>query len=235
MILPNIKYLWSRFWMRYAGLNSFGRVATRLATWFVPPYYGRCALAHLNRQGYIAPSAVIYHDNIELGENVFIGDRVVIFKDKDGGRVSLGRNVHLYGDTYIQTGLGGSIEIGDNTHIQPRCQFSAYLSGIKIGYKVQIAPNCAFYPYDHGTSPEKPIMEQQLRTKGGIKIEDDVWLGFGVIVLDGVTIGKGAIIGAGAVVTRDIPNNTVAAGIPARIIGKRGEMKKISDIAGIVL
>ena len=65
-----------------------------------------------------------------------------------------------------------------------------------------------------------------MQTKGGIVIEDDVWLGFGVIVLDGVRIGKGAVIGAGAVVTKDIPEGAIAAGIPARVIKMRSDLKR---------
>ena len=53
---------------------------------------------------------------------------------------------------------------------------------------------------------------------GEIHIEDDVWLAANVVVIDGVTIGKGAVIGAGSVVTHDIPDNSVAAGNPARVI-----------------
>lgn len=222
--------------MRFAGLSSFGRIATRLATWFVPPYYGRCYLARLNRKGYISPTATICHDNLRLGENIFIGDRVVIYKDIDGGKVELGKRVHIYGDTFIQTGRGGSIKIGNDSHIQPRCQLSAYLSNIHIGCRVQIAPNCAFYPYDHGMEPDRPIIEQPLQTKGGINIGDDVWIGFGVIVLDGVKIGRGAVIGAGSVVTHDIPDYAIATGIPARVIRKRGEMitkENTSDISSI--
>lgn len=55
-----------------------------------------------------------------------------------------------------------------------------------------------------------------------IHIEDDVWIGAGVKVLKGVTIGKGSVIGAGAVVTKDIPPYSIAAGVPCRVIGKRG-------------
>ena len=51
--------------------------------------------------------------------------------------------------------------------------------------------------------------------------KDDVWIGFGVIILDGVTIGKGAIIAAGSVVTKSIPENAIAAGSPARVIKSR--------------
>jgi acetyltransferase-like isoleucine patch superfamily enzyme len=200
--------------MHFAGLSRFGRLATCLATWFAPPYYGRCYLARLNRRGYISPRATIYHSGLILGDNVFIGDRVVIYNHKDGGPVEPGEGVHLYGDTYIQTGSGGSLKIGRNTHIQLKCQFSAYKSTIHIGKDVQIAPNCAFYPYDHSLEPGKLIMERPLKTKGGIAAGDDAWLGFGVIVLDGVWIGKGAVVGAGSVVTHDIPDEAVAVGVP---------------------
>src|SRR4028119_2455504 len=70
--------LWSRFWMRFAGLGYLGRIATRLATWFTPPYKERRLLARYNSKGYIAPSATIHHADLKLGANVFIGDRVVI-------------------------------------------------------------------------------------------------------------------------------------------------------------
>ena len=62
---------------------------------------------------------------------------------------------------------------------------------------------------------------QPLASKGPIVIEDDAWLGLGVIVLDGVTIGRGAVIGAGAVVTGDVPPYAIAVGVPARVVGSR--------------
>jgi len=216
---------WAFFWMQFAGLSYFGRIATSIATWFAPPYQGRRSLARYNSKGYIAPSATIHHTELQLGANIFINDRVTIFQDTDGGPVELAERVHLYNDICIQTGGGGSLKIGHDTHIQPRCQFSAYKAPIQIGCGVQIAPNCAFYPYDHGIAPGQPIKQQPLQTKGGITIEDDAWLGFGVIVLDGVRIGKGAVIGAGAVVTRSVPDGAIAAGVPARVISMRSELK----------
>ena len=87
-----------------------------------------------------------------------------------------------------------------------------------------IAPNCAFYPYDHSIAPDELIKNQPLQTKGGIVIDDDVWLGCGAIVLDGVRIGKGAVIGAGAVVTKDVPDGAIAAGLPARVINMRSNL-----------
>jgi acetyltransferase-like isoleucine patch superfamily enzyme len=114
------------------------------------------------------------------------------------------------------------VSIGAHTFIQPRCVFSAFLSPIVIGSNVQIAPNCAFYSYDHGFAPGELISKQPLRTRGGIVIEDDVWLGVNAVVLDGVTIGKGAVIGAGSVITKDVPAEAIVVGSPARVIGRRG-------------
>ena len=212
---------WMWFWMRWAGAGYLGKLSTAIATWLAPPYYSRRCLARYHPLGYIAPTATIYHRLLQRGTNVFIGERVTIFQDRDGGKVTLGDRVHLYGDTYIQTGEAGTVVIGSDTHIQPRCQLSAYKAPIKIGCKVQIAPNCAFYPYAHGIAPDRLIKDQPLTTKGGIIIEDDVWLGYGVIVLDGVRVGRGAVIGAGSVVTQDIPADAVAVGVPARVVKMR--------------
>lgn len=221
MISVKLGRLWARFWMYFAGSGFFGRIATHLAAWFSPPFYGRRFLARLYPKGYISPRATIYHTVLKLGAHVFIGDRVTIYQDKNGGSVEIGERTHIYGDTYIQTGSGGSIKIGSDTHIQSWGQFSAYKGNIIIGNGVQIAPRCAFYPYDHGYAPGELIMKQPLKTKGNIIVEDDAWLGCGVIVLDGVRIGKGSVIGAGAVVTQDIPDGSIAIGVPARVVKTR--------------
>jgi acetyltransferase-like isoleucine patch superfamily enzyme len=216
-----VKKRWIQFWMKYAGRGFYGRMATRLATWPAPPYYGRGYLAKLNPKGYIAPSAIIQHLELNMGKNVFIGDRVIVYQDKMGGVVQLGDRTHLYNDVVIQTGSGGGVTIGINSHIHPRCQLSAYKSDIIVGNEVQVAPNCGFYPYDHGVAMGKPIQEQPLHSKGPIVLGDDVWLGFGVIVLSGVHIGAGAVVGAGSVVSQDIPENGIATGSPAKVVRMR--------------
>jgi acetyltransferase-like isoleucine patch superfamily enzyme len=214
---------WARFWMLFAGLPLLARPAMRIATWFAPPYYGRYRLARFNRSGYVSPAARLAHSDLTLGANVYIGDRVVVYRDRDGGPVTLADRVHVENDSYIQTGEGGSVAIGPDTYIQVRCQFSAYKASIVIGAGVQIGPNCAFYPYDHGVAPGVLIARQPLRTRGDIVIEDDAWVSFGVIVLSGVRIGTGAVVGAGAVVTSDIPAGAIAAGVPARVLRMRGD------------
>ena len=223
------KDLWIRFWMKHAGLQYFGRIATRLATAAAPPYLGRIYLAGLNTRGYISPSATIYHDNVKLGCNVFVGDRVVLYQDHQGGPVELGERVHLMDHTYIETGSGGSLKIGATTSIQPRCLLSAYLAPIEIGYGVQVGGHCAFYSYDHGMASGDLIMRQPCQTKGGIVIGDDAWLGFGVIVLSGVRIGKGAVIGAGSVATHDVPDGAIAVGVPARVIKMRSDVANTTN------
>jgi acetyltransferase-like isoleucine patch superfamily enzyme len=209
--------------MLWAWIWPVGWLATWCATCFVPPYRGRTPLASWNSRGYVSPNATIYATDFQSGANVFIGDRVVIYQDKDGGPIELGNRVHLHGDSFLETGQGGSIHIGENTHIQPRCQFSGYLASITVGCGVNIASGCAFYPYDHGIGPDNSIGHQPLHSKGGIVIEDEAWLGYGVIVLSGVRIGKGAVVGAGAVVKHDVPDGAVAVGVPARVVRMRSD------------
>lgn len=216
--------VWTRFWMLFAGLSPFGRLAARLAGWFVPPYYGRSYLAGWGSKSYVAPTATISHADLRLGPNVFIDDGVLIFQAQDGGPVELGPRVHLYRDTVIQTAAGGRVSIGAETQVQLRCIFSAFKGSVRIGCGVQIAPHCAFYPYDHGITLEEPISRQAIATKGDIVIDDDAWLGVGATVLSGVRIGKGAVIGAGAVVTSDVPDGAIAVGVPARVVKRRAEI-----------
>ena len=114
--------------------------------------------------------------------------------------------------------------IGDNTHIQASCNLKGFMGDLIIGCNVQIAPHCGFSPYEHNFDDcERLIRQQGIRSAGDIVLEDDVWLGLGVAVLEGVRIGKGAVIGAGAVVTKDIPAYAIAVGVPAHVIRMRRE------------
>lgn len=194
----------------------------RCAKWAAPHYKSSVFLARLGPFGYVAPSVVIQHSDLETTKNVFIGDRSTIYQSTNGGAVILHTGVHLQSDSILETGKGGSITIDEGTHIQPRCSLSAYVGSIKIGKRVEIAPNCALYPYNHEIEGGKSIREQSF-TKGDITVEDDSWLGVGVILLQNVTIGSGAVVGAGSVVTSSIPAGAIAVGNPAKVIGYRGE------------
>ncbi len=212
---------WSWFWVLLAGRILPARLGMRIASWWAPPYMRRRRLALWNPRGFISPSAVLDHRKLRLGSHVFLDDRVLIFQDTDGGPVTLGDRVSLMRDVIIETGEGGSVTIGEGTRIGLGCQLMGYKGSIRIGSLAHIAPNCAFYPYNHGIEPGKLILEQPLQTRGSIVVEEDAWLSWGVIVLEGVRVGRGAVVGAGAVVTRDIPDNAIATGVPAQVVRMR--------------
>ncbi len=217
--------IWAKCWMLFSNIFPFRKFAPFMAALFYPPYYGKTDLAWYHPKGYISHSAKIYHSKLIRKGNSFVDDNVVVYEGRDSGSVVLGKQSHLFRDIIIQTGLTGSVEIGENTFIQPRCIFSAFSGSIIIGDNVQIAPACGFYPYNHSFSPDDLIRHQPLYSKGGIIVEDDVWIGYGVIVLDGVRIGKGAVIGAGSIVTTDIPDMSIAVGSPAKVVNSRLNIK----------
>ena len=113
---------------------------------------------------------------------------------------------------------------------------------------VTIGENCNFGPNVTIVTPVHPLIASERRTmldENGqpahacyalpVTIGDDCWLGANVVVLSGVTIGKGCVIGAGSVVTKDIPDNSFAAGVPCRVIREITEedsMKYKPEIAG---
>lgn len=92
---------------------------------------------------------------------------------------------------------------------------------LHLGKRVSIGPGCILVIAAHANNSN--IQQQIAEKKRRIVIEDDVWLGAGVIVLPGITIGEGSIIGAGAVVTKNIPSHSVAVGNPAKVIKRVGE------------
>ncbi len=224
---------WRDFWLRRGDTSRAGRLAFALGSLAALPFKHRVALAHRYPGGYIAPSAQITHTRLRCGRHVFIGDGVVIYQRHDAGPVELGDFVELHRDVIIENGRGGSLQIGERTGVQAGCQFSATLAPISIGRRVQIAPTCAFYPYDHGMTPSVPMIDQPLTSRGPIIVEDDVWLGYGVVVLSGVRIGAGAVVGAGSVVTRDLPAGAIAVGSPARVVKMRDELP--SNAAALAL
>ena len=234
LIAVRLRYAWACFWMRFASLSPLGRVATYLATLAAPPHRARRYLAGLNVRGYVSPKATIFHDDCKLGRNVFVGDRVVLYRAERGGRIDIGDRVRIYGDSCLETGDGGTLSVGAETSIHLRCQLMAYKSAIVIGRGVALAANCSLYSYDHGVAPGAPIRQQPLESRGPIIIGDEAWLGANVTVLSGVRIGKGAVVGAGSVVTRDVPDNCVAVGVPARVVRTRQELDQpgLGRVAG---
>lgn len=220
--------LWTRFWMRYAGLSRHGRLATRLAVAFAPPFQARKYLRFMNPQGYISPSATIYHSQLRMGAHLFIGDRVMVIQAEGGGPIELGDRANLWGDNQIETGQGGEITIGADTRVNRGVQILSYVAPIRVGRDVGLSTNSLLYSFNHGIAPGRPYMEQPLVTKGPIVIEDHAWIGMGSIILSGVHIGEHAVVGAGSVVTHSIPARAIAVGNPARVVGMREESPSLN-------
>jgi acetyltransferase-like isoleucine patch superfamily enzyme len=121
--------------------------------------------------------------------------------------------------------IGGSpkadkLVIGAGTYINRYTILDAH-EHLHIGRHVMIGPHCYIADADHGTDASGSVQAQAMRRRPVI-IEDHAWLGAHVTVLPGVRIGKGAVVGAGAVVTHDVPSMAVAAGVPARVLRRRG-------------
>lgn len=208
--------------MRRGGPSPGGRLCCRMAAAFSPGYKAQARLARITTNAFVAASAVLDHSRLELGRSVFLGDGVTIHGTPDSGAVIIGERSCLHAGVIVESSQGGTLRVGRETHIQPRCQLSAHKGSIIIGSDVQIAPACGFYPYNHGTALGVKMREQPIESRGDIVIGDDVWIGYGVVVLDHVTIGDGAVVAAGSVVRADVPPNSIAAGVPARVVGHRG-------------
>ncbi len=118
------------------------------------------------------------------------------------------------------------IHIGAGTYVNRHAIFDAHES-IRVGPRCMIGPSCYITDADHSFFSGKPVAQQPM-LRAPVTIEEGVWLGAGVKVLKGVTIGAGSVIGAGAVVTRSIPPDSVAIGVPARVTGRRPEPPPIS-------
>ncbi|WP_110986383.1 acyltransferase [Acaryochloris thomasi] len=144
------------------------------------------------------------------------------------GRISLKEEVRLDYGVYIRSEKEGDIEIGERTYVGPYTCIGGP-GPVKIGRDCMIGSHTCVYGNNHNFGDLARRINEQGTTSRGIVIEDNCWLGAGVKVLDGVTIGEGSVIGAGAVVTSDIPAQTVAVGVPARVISKRCSQVPIEE------
>ncbi|MBI4779691.1 MAG: acyltransferase [Oscillatoriophycideae cyanobacterium NC_groundwater_1537_Pr4_S-0.65um_50_18] len=157
---------------------------------------------------------------IELGHSASICSSTRLNCWGSGSKLIIRDRTRLDQGIHIQA-LGGTIDIGEGTYMGPYICMAGP-GNIIIGKDCMIASSSGIYANNHVfDDPTRPINQQGLTHKG-IVIEDDCWLGSGVRVLDGVIIGRGSVIGAGAVVTKKIPPYSVAVGVPAKVVSKRG-------------
>jgi virginiamycin A acetyltransferase len=138
--------------------------------------------------------------NTFIGENCFIDDFVKIKHVGGNQDIRIGKNVYINSGTVIYSG-----------------------NGITIGNNVLIGPNCNLVPVNHNFSDiNQPIISQGFQaSKGGIIIEENVWLGANVTVLDGAIIRKGVVVAANSLVKGVLMENGIYGGNPIRKINER--------------
>lgn len=174
----------------------------------------------------------LIHLSIELIRTklLFSNARIIRFpidiRGKNFIKVSNGFTTGLYcrieaypiDNKSVVISFGENVQINDFVHIT--AMKSVYIgNNVLMASKIYIS-DCSHGSYDgneNDSSPETVVIKREYKTSA-VRIEDNVWLGESVSVLPGVTIGKNAIIGANSVVTKDIPENSIAVGNPARVI-----------------
>lgn len=145
-----------------------------------------------------------------------------IFPSVRGTRVVIGAYTRVMEFAVIRcVGGSGDLTIGQHCVINPHCVLYSG-SGIRMADNVALAPGVMLMPANHVYARrDLLIREQGFESRGGIAIEEDVWIGANSVVLDGAQIGKGAVVAAGSVVRGIVPPYTVWGGVPARQIKER--------------
>jgi len=138
----------------------------------------------------------------------------------------VGLRLDAFGDLNHQIVIGANVQVGDYVHI-------AAVESVQLGDDVLVASRVYISDHDHGSYGGTEVShpsEKQISKKlisSPVKIGNNVWLGEGVCVLKGVEVGENSIVGAQSVVTKSIPPNSIAVGIPAKVIKRYNEQLKI--------
>jgi acetyltransferase-like isoleucine patch superfamily enzyme len=178
-------------------------------------------LGSVGRNVVFGHGVVLRHPaKIRIGDGVIIDDLVVLdAKGTTNRGITIGHGVFLGRGTILSC-KDGDITLGDHTNI-------GFYSEVFSGSSVRVGRNGLFAAYTYLVggghefeSTERAVLEQP-RSSRGIELGDNVWLGAGAKVLDGVRISSHVVVGAGAVVTEDLPEGAVAAGVPARVLRRR--------------
>jgi acetyltransferase-like isoleucine patch superfamily enzyme len=146
----------------------------------------------------------------------------VCFETLNGGRIVIGDDNEFLHGVLLLT-YGGSIVIGDRCSINPYSVIYGHGKGVIIGNDVLIAGHTLIIPSNHNFANVKLNINIQGEESKGIVIKNNVWIGAGCQILDGVTIFEGAVIAAGSVVNKDVPANAIFAGVPAKLLRYRDE------------
>ena len=181
----------------------------------------RMQLEEMGDNADIQPTAHFeYASRISIGNQCRVARQAIVRANtEDTKGICLGDRVSLLESTLISANRG-HVTIGDNSWLGPNSVIYGN-GGVDIGEDVLIASHCVINTVSHNFNRlDIPMNEQEINCEP-VVIENDVWIGTGTTILQGVRIGHGSIIGAGAVVTRSIPPFSIALGVPARVTGSR--------------
>ena len=195
----------------FAGMpGASGYAARRLAY--------RALLGRMGRKVTIGRHVVLRGAaRIALGDRVALDDNVVLDARGEGARIEIEDGVLISRNTIVRA-RDGVLRIGAGSDIGANC-IAATDSRLDIGRDVLVAAYAYLvaggnHRYD---DPDTPILRQGFVSRGGVKIEDNVWIGAHTVVMDGVTIGAGSVVGAQSLVNSSLPPRSVAWGSPARV------------------
>ncbi len=154
-------------------------------------------------------------ETVEIADGCFVAPEAAIFGEP-GRPVRIGPGCAIAAEAFLH----GPITLGRGVSINARANLDGGAKGIVVGDGTRIASGAAIYAFDHGMQPDRWIREPPVVSKG-IVIGADVWISSRAGITDGVRIGDHAVVAMGAVVTRDVPDWAIVAGVPARVIGDR--------------
>ena len=200
-----------------------GAAGVLLRRLFWPRLFGSCGRGVL----FGANVALRHPHRIVVGDRVVIGEGCVLDARNDGAEVALtiGED-SILGNNVMVSCKNGRASIGARCGVGTQTVIHAVAEAdTDLGNDLIIGPRCYIagggnYNIDR---LDVPMAQQGLRAGESTRLEDDIWLGAGVIVLPGVTVGRGSVAAAGAVLRESVPERSICAGVPARVIRTRGE------------
>lgn len=194
----------------YQGLRGlYLRVRVGRAGW--PLFCGRrVVVEHAYR--FSCGRSCILEDGVFMSA---LGERGVRF----GHNVTVGK-YSIIQCTGVVARVGVGLEVGDRSAIGAQSYIGAQ-GGVQIGNDVIMGPGVRVFSENHVFLDSNVPIRVQGESRIGVVIEDDCWIGAGSTVLDGVVVGRGSVVAAGAVVTNTVPEYSVVAGVPARVLSDR--------------
>jgi acetyltransferase-like isoleucine patch superfamily enzyme len=199
-------------------IQSWKKLLSELMKFFL-----RLNGAKIGKNTYVSFSSRIVGNKVVIGDDAFILDRVRI----KGNEIIIGNSCTVSDDCFISG--SHNLTIGDKSYLGKKARIDLSRN-VSLGKDVGFGENSVIWT--HGYFP--PADEGYPVTYAAVKICDAAWVSTGIIILPGVSIGSKAIIGAGSVVTKDVPDEMVAAGNPAKIIKHVAEIKNTKSFMTIM-